>query len=81
MTGLHFQQFYIDPVSGYVFHSKKDVQRFLKSGDIAKCAIKPSRRQYQDEDNSTVRHFCMKPISLLLLLLSVISSNSKLLKD
>jgi len=57
MTGLHFQQLYIDPVSGYAFHSKKDVQRYLKTGDIAKCAIKPSRRQYQDEDNSTVRHF------------------------
>ncbi|CAK8579153.1 unnamed protein product [Lathyrus sativus] len=44
---------YIDPVSGYVFHSKKDVLRYLESGDIEKCAIKPIRRQNQDEDNST----------------------------
>lgn len=55
MTGFHFQQFYTDPVSGYVFRSKMDVLRYLESGDIGKCAIKPSRSQYQDEDILTVR--------------------------
>lgn len=64
---LHFQQFYIDPVSGYVFRSKKDVMRFLESGDIRSCAFKPSRRQIQDEDNITVRYFYMTTILLLLL--------------
>jgi hypothetical protein len=58
MIGLHFQQFYIDPVSGYVFHSKKDVTRYLESGDISRCAMKPTRRQHQDEDNLTVRLLC-----------------------
>ncbi|CAI8619379.1 unnamed protein product [Vicia faba] len=52
-NGIRKDWLYIDPESGYVFHSKKDVQRYLESGDIDKCAIKPSRRQNQDEDNST----------------------------
>lgn len=56
---LHFQQFYIDPVSGYVFRSKKDVMRYLESGDIGKCAFKPSRRQIQDKDNITVSLLCI----------------------
>ncbi|XP_027921646.1 methyl-CpG-binding domain-containing protein 13-like isoform X2 [Vigna unguiculata] len=51
--GIRKDPFYIDPVSGYVFRSKKDVQRYLKSGDIRSCAFKPSRRQIQDEDNIT----------------------------
>lgn len=64
MIGLHFQQLYIDPASGYVFHSKKDVLRYLESGDIDKCAMKPSRRQNQDEDNSTVRLLCISVVTL-----------------
>ncbi|KAI5383782.1 uncharacterized protein LOC127107950 [Lathyrus oleraceus] len=52
---------YIDPASGYVFHSKKDVLRYLESGDIDKCAMKPSRRQNQDEDNSTPAAKRQKP--------------------
>ncbi|WVZ24883.1 hypothetical protein V8G54_003427 [Vigna mungo] len=51
--GIRKDPFYIDPVSGYVFRSKKDVLRYLASGDIRKCAFKPSRRQIQDEDNIT----------------------------
>lgn len=57
MIGLYFLQFYIDPVSGYVFRSKKDVQRYIVSGDIGTCAFKPSRRQIQDEDKTSVRVF------------------------
>ncbi|KAK7399237.1 hypothetical protein VNO78_10416 [Psophocarpus tetragonolobus] len=49
--GIRKDPFYIDPVSGYVFRSKKDVLRYLESGDIHSCAFKPSRRQIQDEDN------------------------------
>ncbi|XP_061337261.1 uncharacterized protein LOC133284277 [Gastrolobium bilobum] len=44
---------YTDPVSGYVFRSKKDALRYLESGDISTCAIKPSKRQIQDEPKST----------------------------
>ncbi|MED6203619.1 hypothetical protein PIB30_119127 [Stylosanthes scabra] len=43
--------FYIDPESGYVFRSKKDVLRYLESGDISSCAIKPFKQEIQDEDN------------------------------
>nr|KYP65596.1 hypothetical protein KK1_011845 [Cajanus cajan] len=52
-NGIRKDPFYIDPVSGYVFRSKKDVLRYLESGDIHSCAYKPSRRQIQDEDNLT----------------------------
>ncbi|CAJ1937481.1 unnamed protein product [Sphenostylis stenocarpa] len=51
--GTRKDPFYIDPVSGYVFRSKKDVLRYLESGDIRSCAFKPSKRQIQDEDNIT----------------------------
>ncbi|KAE9606578.1 putative DNA-binding domain-containing protein [Lupinus albus] len=44
---------YTDPVSGYGFHSKKDVLRYLESGDISTCKIKPSKRQIEDEDRLT----------------------------
>ncbi|KAL2342781.1 hypothetical protein Fmac_004066 [Flemingia macrophylla] len=52
-NGIRKDPFYIDPVSGYVFRSKKDVLRYLESGDIHSCAFKPSKRQIQDEDNLT----------------------------
>ncbi|KAL2648452.1 hypothetical protein AAZV13_05G173800 [Glycine max] len=51
--GIRKDPFYIDPASGYVFRSKKDVLRYLESGDIRSCAFRPSRRQIQDEDNLT----------------------------
>ncbi|KAG8046779.1 hypothetical protein GUJ93_ZPchr0008g13152 [Zizania palustris] len=40
--------YYIDPVSGYEFRSLKDVQRFLKSGDIYQCSVRPKKRSIQD---------------------------------
>ncbi|XP_047160220.1 methyl-CpG-binding domain-containing protein 13-like [Vigna umbellata] len=49
-TGNRKDLFYIDPVSGYVFRSKKDALRYVKSGDISSCAIKPYKQQIQDED-------------------------------
>ncbi|RDX88441.1 Methyl-CpG-binding domain-containing protein 13, partial [Mucuna pruriens] len=52
-NGIRKDPFYIDPVGGYVFRSKKDVLRYLESGDIHSCAFKPSRREIQDEDNLT----------------------------
>ncbi|KAE9597740.1 putative DNA-binding domain-containing protein [Lupinus albus] len=51
-NGIKKDPFYTDPVSGYVFRSKKDVLRYLESGDIRTCAFRPSRRQIQDEDAS-----------------------------
>ncbi|RLN05043.1 methyl-CpG-binding domain-containing protein 13-like [Panicum miliaceum] len=35
--------FYIDPVSGYEFRSLKDVHRYLETGDINQCAMKPKK--------------------------------------
>ncbi|PAN34071.1 hypothetical protein PAHAL_6G067700 [Panicum hallii] len=35
--------FYIDPVSGYEFRSLKDVHRYLETGDIDQCAMKPKK--------------------------------------
>uniref|UniRef100_A0A0D9X5E7 MBD domain-containing protein n=1 Tax=Leersia perrieri TaxID=77586 RepID=A0A0D9X5E7_9ORYZ len=40
--------YYIDPVSGYEFRSLKDVHRFLKTGDIYKCSMRPKKRTIQD---------------------------------
>lgn len=59
MIRLLFQQYYKDPVSGYVFRSKKDVLRYLESGDIGSCVFKPHRSQIQNEDNLTVRLSCI----------------------
>lgn len=55
MIVLYLQQFYIDPVSGYVFRSKKDALRYVKSGDISTCVLKPYKKLIQDEDKITVR--------------------------
>ncbi|KAI3757615.1 hypothetical protein L6452_05157 [Arctium lappa] len=34
-------RYYTDPVTGYTFRSFKDVQRYLKTGEVGKLAIKP----------------------------------------
>ncbi|RDX66568.1 Methyl-CpG-binding domain-containing protein 13, partial [Mucuna pruriens] len=52
-TGHKKDLFFIDPGSGYVFRSKKDALRYLKSGDISTCVLKPFKRQIQDEDKIT----------------------------
>lgn len=36
-----FVQYYTDPNSGYVFRSKKDVIRYLETGEMSKYAFKP----------------------------------------
>ncbi|XP_043725127.1 uncharacterized protein LOC122671763 isoform X2 [Telopea speciosissima] len=43
--------YYIDPVTGYEFRSKKDVFRYLESGDLGKCAIRPKKRQISDMES------------------------------
>nr|GMD78760.1 Methyl-CpG-binding domain-containing protein [Ipomoea batatas] len=42
--GIRRDPQYIDPVSGYVFLSKKDALRYIETGDIEKCAIRPKKR-------------------------------------
>ncbi|KAF7138027.1 hypothetical protein RHSIM_Rhsim07G0193800 [Rhododendron simsii] len=38
------EKYYTDPVSGYVFLSQKDALRYLKSGDIRACTMRPKKR-------------------------------------
>ncbi|CAJ1927974.1 unnamed protein product [Sphenostylis stenocarpa] len=52
-TGKKKDLFYLDPVSGYVFRSKKDALRYVNSGDIDACVLKPYKREIQDEDKIT----------------------------
>ncbi|GAA0170200.1 hypothetical protein LIER_24510 [Lithospermum erythrorhizon] len=42
--GIGKDSFYVDPVSGYMFRSKKDALRYIETGDISKCACKPKKR-------------------------------------
>ncbi|XP_042511855.1 uncharacterized protein LOC122086983 isoform X3 [Macadamia integrifolia] len=42
---------YIDSVTGYEFRSKKDVFRYLESGDVGKCASMPKKRQIGDMES------------------------------
>ncbi|CAH9144349.1 unnamed protein product [Cuscuta epithymum] len=50
--GIRRDPLYIDPVSGYVFFSKKDVMRYVETGDIGKCLIRPKKRDSLLESNS-----------------------------
>ncbi|KAM0069889.1 putative Methyl-CpG-binding domain-containing protein [Helianthus debilis subsp. tardiflorus] len=43
--------FYTDPVSGYIFRSKLDAMRFLDTGDVNLCAIRP---KVKDKDGKEV---------------------------
>ncbi|KAF5192742.1 hypothetical protein FRX31_017671 [Thalictrum thalictroides] len=38
---IRHDPYYTDPVSGYVFRSRKDVMRYLKTGKLGKYAFKP----------------------------------------
>ncbi|GJN36746.1 hypothetical protein PR202_gb25640 [Eleusine coracana subsp. coracana] len=40
--------YYIDPVSGYEFRSLKDVYRYLRTGDIRQCAMRPKQGTLYD---------------------------------
>lgn len=42
-TGSFQDPFYIDPVSGYEFRSLKDVHRYLETGDINQCIMRPKK--------------------------------------
>ncbi|XP_073042904.1 uncharacterized protein [Primulina eburnea] len=41
-------RYYIDPNSGYIFSSKKDVIRYLENGDISNCATRPKKIESDD---------------------------------
>ncbi|XP_057477927.1 uncharacterized protein LOC130765512 [Actinidia eriantha] len=43
-NGFRKDPYYTDPASGYVFRSQKDALRYLESGDINRCALKPKKR-------------------------------------
>ncbi|CAH9144350.1 unnamed protein product [Cuscuta epithymum] len=47
--GIRRDPVYIDPVSGYVFFSKKDVMRYVETGDIGKCLTRPKKRDSLSE--------------------------------
>ncbi|CAN4077775.1 unnamed protein product [Withania somnifera] len=69
--GIRKDPLYIDPVHGYAFRSKKDVFRYLQTGDINSCAIRPVKRD-QDatmKETSVSRHISDPPLLLSPLLL------------
>ncbi|KAJ0887969.1 putative Methyl-CpG-binding domain-containing protein [Helianthus annuus] len=41
-------RYYTDPVTGYIFHSLKDVQRYLKTGKLGRLATKPKIVEGED---------------------------------
>ncbi|KAK9276146.1 hypothetical protein L1049_005677 [Liquidambar formosana] len=43
--------YYTDPVSGYVFRSRKDVLRYLETGEISRYAFKPKKTGTNDQDS------------------------------
>lgn len=43
-NGIRRDPYYTDPVSGYVFRSQKDALRYLETGEMSVCAIKPKKR-------------------------------------
>ncbi|KAG9145111.1 hypothetical protein Leryth_008913 [Lithospermum erythrorhizon] len=52
--GKRKDTFYVDPVSGYMFQSKLDALRYIETGDIIKCAIKPKKRGTDDNESTQI---------------------------
>ncbi|KGN50128.1 methyl-CpG-binding domain-containing protein 13 [Cucumis sativus] len=48
--GIRKDPFYIDPKSGYVFRSKKEVFRYLETGEISRHAFKPKEGGDEDQE-------------------------------
>ncbi|KAI7743767.1 LOW QUALITY PROTEIN: hypothetical protein M8C21_027285, partial [Ambrosia artemisiifolia] len=46
---------YTDPVTGYIFCSLKDAQRYVKTGKVGRLAIKPKNNECVDTDNEDER--------------------------
>ncbi|XP_074568256.1 uncharacterized protein LOC141824821 isoform X2 [Curcuma longa] len=55
-SGNKKDPFYIDPVSGYEFHSLKDVFRYIEAGDIDRCLSKPNKRRISDINACEMLH-------------------------
>ncbi|CAK9141856.1 unnamed protein product [Ilex paraguariensis] len=47
-NGIKKDPYYFDPESGYMFRSTLDAKRYLDTGDIATCKIKPQKRDNND---------------------------------
>ncbi|TVU43262.1 hypothetical protein EJB05_09717, partial [Eragrostis curvula] len=47
-SALKSDPYYIDPVSGYEFRSMKDVYRYLRTGDIRQCIMRPKKGTLYD---------------------------------
>ncbi|KAM7531242.1 hypothetical protein LguiB_034652 [Lonicera macranthoides] len=50
MNRIRKYTYYTDPVSGYVFSSKKDALRYVETGDIDSCVVKPKKRDMNDQE-------------------------------
>ncbi|XP_068502831.1 uncharacterized protein [Phaseolus vulgaris] len=59
--------YYIDPVSGYAFHSIEDVDHYLESGEVGRNTLKPKDEDISDtklkDDKSPSACVTMKPTS------------------
>lgn len=55
-------QFYLDPSSEYAFFSKKDALRYLESGDVIKCVVKPIKRDMNKDGPVSSSYFKKKRI-------------------
>ncbi|KAM0034233.1 putative Methyl-CpG-binding domain-containing protein [Helianthus debilis subsp. tardiflorus] len=47
-SATKIDRYYTDPVTGYIFHSLKDVQRYLKTGKLGRLATKPKIVEGED---------------------------------
>lgn len=67
-------QYYTDPVHGYIFRSKKDVIRYLQTGETSKHTIKPKSMCTNDlkltDDEIAVSAIFLFPVSLVFSLTS-----------
>lgn len=61
-------QYYTDPVSGYIFRSKLDALRYLDTGDINLCAIRPRKKDADGNEvvsPSTIAKIQVSPFNTL----------------
>lgn len=47
--GIRKDPYYADPVTGYVFRTLKDVQRYTETGEISRHAFRPRRKSVYDK--------------------------------
>ncbi|KAK6263081.1 hypothetical protein QUC31_008897 [Theobroma cacao] len=49
-NGVRRDPYYTDPASGYVFRSKKDILRYLETGEIGRYAFLPKKKHSDDQN-------------------------------